>query len=61
MVLGDSRIRGGSCTWLIASVGFRVYLHFFNSYSATYGSLGALVILLVWLYLTGFAILWVEK
>jgi membrane protein len=47
----------GVTLWLIASVGFRVYLHFFNRYSATYGSLGALVILLVWLYLTGFAIL----
>jgi membrane protein len=47
----------GVALWLIASAGFRVYLHFFNSYSATYGSLGALVILLVWLYLTGFAIL----
>lgn len=43
--------------WLIASIGFRVYLHFFDSYSATYGSLGAVVILMLWLYITGFAIL----
>jgi membrane protein len=43
--------------WLIASFGFRVYLHFFDKYSATYGSLGAVVILLAWLYITGFAIL----
>jgi membrane protein len=47
----------GVALWLIASVGFRVYLHFFNSYSATYGSLGAVVILMLWLYITGFAIL----
>src|SRR5215813_4151713 len=43
--------------WLIVSLGFRVYLHFFNSFSATYGSLGALIILMLWFYLTGAAIL----
>jgi membrane protein len=47
----------GVALWLLASVGFRVYLHFFNSYSATYGSLGAVIILMLWLYITGFAIL----
>lgn len=43
--------------WLMVSLGFRLYLHFFNSYSATYGSLGALIILMLWFYLTGAAIL----
>ncbi|PYX88194.1 MAG: hypothetical protein DMG68_09250 [Acidobacteria bacterium] len=47
----------GVVLWLLASLGFRVYLHFFNSYSATYGSLGAVIILMLWLYITGFAIL----
>lgn len=47
----------GVLLWLIASAAFRVYLHFFNNYSATYGSLGAAVILMLWLYITGFAIL----
>jgi membrane protein len=47
----------GVVLWLVASVGFRIYLHFFNSYSATYGSLGAVIILMLWLYITGFAIL----
>jgi membrane protein len=47
----------GVALWLLASLGFRVYLHFFNSYSATYGSLGAVIILMLWLYITGFAIL----
>lgn len=47
----------GVALWLLASIGFRVYLHFFNSYSATYGSLGAAVILMLWLYITGFAVL----
>jgi len=43
--------------WLMVSLGFRLYLHFFNSYSATYGSLGALIILMLWFYLTGAAIM----
>jgi membrane protein len=47
----------GVILWLLASLGFRIYLHFFNSYSATYGSLGAVVILMLWLYISGFAIL----
>ena len=47
----------GVALWLLASLGFRVYLHFFNSYSATYGSIGAVIILMLWLYITGFAVL----
>ena len=43
--------------WLLVSFGFRLYLEFFNSYSATYGSLGAVIILMLWLYLTGAALL----
>jgi len=47
----------GVLLWIGASVGFRVYLHFSNSYSKTYGSLGAVIILLYWLFITGLAIL----
>jgi membrane protein len=47
----------GACLWLAASAGFRLYLHFFNTYTATYASLGAVMILLVWLYVTGLAFL----
>jgi membrane protein len=43
--------------WLLASFGLRFYLHFFNSYSRTYGSLGALIVLMLWFYLTGMAVL----
>jgi membrane protein len=43
--------------WLLASAGLRLYLRFFNTYPAIYGSLGALMILMVWLYLFGIAIL----
>ena len=43
--------------WLIISSGFRIYLRYFDSYSVTYGSLGALIVLMLWFYLTGVAIL----
>src|SRR5581483_6098004 len=43
--------------WLTVSIGLRIYLHYFNHYGATYGSLGAMIILMLWFYLTGAAIL----
>jgi membrane protein len=47
----------GLALWLAASLALKIYLHFFNSYSATYGSLGAVIILLLWFYVTGAAVL----
>jgi len=47
----------GVLLWLAASGGFRVYLNYVNTYTATYGSLGALIVLLVWLYVTGLSFL----
>jgi membrane protein len=47
----------GILGWLIASLGLRVYLHYFNSYSVIYGSLGAVIILLTWFYTTGLMLL----
>jgi membrane protein len=47
----------GVLLWVAASAVFRVYLHFFNSYSATYGSLGAVIILMLWFYITSLALL----
>lgn len=47
----------GLVLWLAVSFGLRVYLHYFNSYNKTYGSLGAVAILMLWLYLSGFALL----
>lgn len=43
--------------WLAVSYGFKIYLTYFNSYSATYGSIGAVIILLLWFYFTGIAVL----
>jgi len=47
----------GIAGWLAASIGLRVYLHYFDSYTATYGSLGAVIILLTWFYITGLMLL----
>ena len=47
----------GVALWLLVSIAFRVYLSFFDSYSATYGSLGAVIILMLWLYFTGTAVM----
>ncbi len=47
----------GVAGWLLASIGFRIDLHYFNSYSVTYGSLGAVIILLMWLYISGLMLL----
>jgi membrane protein len=41
----------------MVSGAFRLYLSYFDSYAATYGSLGAMIILLLWLYLTALVIL----
>lgn len=47
----------GVALWLVGSFGFRFYLSLFDTFTVTYGSLGAVIILLLWLYLTGIAIL----
>jgi membrane protein len=47
----------GVFVWLASSYGFRMYLHFFNHYSVSYGSLGAVMILMIWLYVSGLAYL----
>jgi membrane protein len=47
----------GILVWVIASLLFRVYLRFFSTYGRSYGSLGAVMVLLLWLYITGLALL----
>lgn len=47
----------GVLFWGIASVALRIYLHFFDSYSKTYGSLGAVIILMLWFYVLGLSFL----
>lgn len=43
--------------WILASLGFRVYLSYFGSLNQTYGSLAGVIALLFWLYLSAAAIL----
>jgi len=40
-----------------ASMGFRLYVANFGDYGASYGSLGAVIILMLWLYIMGFVLL----
>jgi membrane protein len=43
--------------WLLISFGFRYYVSRFGHFDATYGALGGVMVLMLWLYLTGVAIL----
>ncbi|MEO7599687.1 MAG: YihY/virulence factor BrkB family protein [Opitutus sp.] len=47
----------GVMLWLAVSFGFKLYLTCFDRYSVTYGSIGAVIILLMWFYLSAIAFL----
>ena len=42
-----------AASWLIASIGFSFYVENMARYSLLYGSIGAVIVLMIWLYLTG--------
>jgi membrane protein len=54
-------ISPGSATatliWLLAGLGFGLYVSQFGNYNATYGSLGGVVVFLTWLYLSAYIVL----
>ena len=43
--------------WLVASVGFGIYVQNFADYNATYGSIGAIIVLLLYFYITAAVLL----
>jgi membrane protein len=43
--------------WLLGSVAFSVYVSNFGSYGETYGSIGAVIVLMLWLAVTAFAVI----
>lgn len=43
--------------WVLFTGGFRIYLQYFNTYNKAYGSLGAVIILMLWMFLSGTTIL----
>jgi membrane protein len=55
------RLLPGACAasllWAVASAGFSVYVSHFGSYDATYGSLGAVIVLLIWMWIGNLALL----
>lgn len=68
LVLPDRGVRGatvptligaavGTGLWILATWGFRVYVSNFSSYDQTYGFVGGVIVLLLWLYLTALVVL----
>lgn len=43
--------------WVVGSLGFKLYVTRFTDYNATYGTIGGVVVLLLWFYVSGLAIL----
>ncbi len=43
--------------WIVASIAFSIYVQNFGNYNETYGALGGMIVLLLWLFLSSFVIL----
>lgn len=47
----------GAGGWVAASVGFSIYLQNFGTYNEVYGSLGAVIVMLMWLFISAYLVL----
>jgi membrane protein len=47
----------GVAVMLLTSLGFRLYITHFANYEATYGALGAMIVLMLWFFLAGLVLL----
>jgi membrane protein len=47
----------GVAIWIVASIGFGIYIRHFSTYGAAYGAAGAVIVLLLWLWLSACAFL----
>ncbi|MGH9321375.1 MAG: YihY/virulence factor BrkB family protein [Vicinamibacteria bacterium] len=47
----------GAGLWTLATLGLRLYVSNFGSYSKTYGVIGGIMVLLLWLYFSAFSVL----
>ena len=43
--------------WLLISLGFRIYVMYFGQYNQMYGAIGGVIVMLLWFYLSGLALL----
>src|SRR5215208_8310286 len=43
--------------WILFSLGFKIYVTNFSDYNETYGAIGGVIVLLLWFYTSGLAIL----
>jgi membrane protein len=47
----------GAALWMIASLGFRIYIENFGNYSETYGILGTMIVILMWMWISMLVVL----